>query len=351
MGVAPPFFSWLKIKTMASGRVGGTKSKISGVIGNEVYQVVRQPDGSYAQVVYGKPESVIQKTTPRLQAQRMCTCMVEALMRDLKPVGNISFQSAANKSKSLNAFSSYNLSLVARDCKANWYRNNQFIYPTRDMKEGTTQELGGPWILSAGSGQFDVFDRCLWTDNPLAIWSKAWAIGCQFSGVGFSVSMNRWTLADFMKQHRMTRLDKVVFVCFHDWWVDDPKTDERFYNTAHSYIIAQINPALPDNTLINQNVLDNLFVYESDREFLKQLSDDGSTFYFGVLVDNAKEDANIYYYNGFSISYLDGRKKITSKTLKTQNADGSQWLLDHAPADVFWSWMDSPGVKPYPSPF
>ena len=90
---------------MASGRVGGTRSKISGSVGDVVYQIKRNPDGTYTQIVYGKPEDVTQTITPRGQAQKMCTSMVEALMRDLKEVGRVCMQSAANKSKSLNAFS------------------------------------------------------------------------------------------------------------------------------------------------------------------------------------------------------------------------------------------------------
>lgn len=104
---------------MASGRVGGTRSKIRGQVGNVVYQVKRNDDGTYTQISYGKAEDVTATITPRLQAQRMCTSMVEALMRDLKEVGRISMQSAANKSKSLNAFSSYNQDLIKKGVDAN----------------------------------------------------------------------------------------------------------------------------------------------------------------------------------------------------------------------------------------
>ena len=39
--------------TMASGRVGGTKSKVSGTIGSEYTSLRRNPDGTYSQVVSG----------------------------------------------------------------------------------------------------------------------------------------------------------------------------------------------------------------------------------------------------------------------------------------------------------
>ena len=103
--VTPFCFTFNFIIIMASGRVGGTRSKISGKVGNEIYQVVRNPDGSYSQQVYEKPEIVQTAQTPKLQAQRMITAMVESLMRDLKEVGRISMQSGVNRSKSLNAFS------------------------------------------------------------------------------------------------------------------------------------------------------------------------------------------------------------------------------------------------------
>ena len=46
---------------MASGRVGGARAKVRGQVGDLIYQVVRNDDGSYSQEVYAKAESKQEK--------------------------------------------------------------------------------------------------------------------------------------------------------------------------------------------------------------------------------------------------------------------------------------------------
>ena len=205
---------------MASGRVGGTRSKISGQIGQEVYQIRKNPDGTYSQIVNAKGEISVNYTTPRLQAQRMCTSMVEAMMRDLKEVASISMQSAANKSKSLNAFSSYNLQLVARDCKANWFANNQFVYPELNRFDIKQRDLGGLYMLSSGSLQFNVFAGHAEYENPsggLVNYPNATHTP---EGVYFRLPNYGCTISEFLRANRMTRLDYVV-CCFFGSYAED----------------------------------------------------------------------------------------------------------------------------------
>ena len=102
---------------MASGRVGGTKSLKSGKVGDTVLGIVQEPNGSYAQKVSAYVPTKPQTQTVKLAVQQMCTAMVQAMMRDLKPLAKVAFQSGANKAKSLNAYSCFNLLKVAREAK------------------------------------------------------------------------------------------------------------------------------------------------------------------------------------------------------------------------------------------
>ena len=71
---------------MASGRVGGTKSKVSGTIGSEVYSLRRNPDGTYSQVVSAKPETTTYTNTEKQAAQRRANlfCRLAANFYSLK---------------------------------------------------------------------------------------------------------------------------------------------------------------------------------------------------------------------------------------------------------------------------
>lgn len=336
---------------MASGRVGGTRSKIRGQVGDVIYQVVKNPDGSYTQISYGKPEDVTQTITPRLQAQRMCTSMVESVMRDLKPIGRISMQSAPNKSKSLNAFSSYNLSLVARDCKNNWYSGNKFYYPATSNVGTPHEELGGAYMLSSGTWQYNGFDELVHLDNPISVWPFAVMRGKRFAGMRFRLSSQPETVDAFLRRHFMSALDVVVFACFHDWQESDPEIDDPIYYTKHSYVIAQVNSAIGSQTQITPDSLRNLFVIESDWEVYQNISDDGRDYYLGFLIDNENENAYFYTYGGFTISRLEGKAKISSSSMQLVDDGIDNYFLGQAPADVMGTWMGEPNVKPYPSPF
>lgn len=336
---------------MASGRVGGTRSKIRGQVGDIIYQVIKNPDGTYTQVSYGKPEDVTSSITPRLQAQRMCTSMVEALMRDLKEVGRISMQSAANKSKSLNAFSSYNLQLVARDCKTNWYNGNKFYYPSTNNIGSPSEQLGGEYLLSSGTWQYNGFDEIVHVDNPWEIWQNATYLGKRFAGLRFRILDQPETVAAFLNRHFMSFLDRLVFACFHDWWEDDPQSEERIYNTRHSYVFLDINSGIGHGLPINAETLGSLFRFQSDWDVFARLSDDGKDYYVGLLIDNLVDDAYFYTLGGFTISKLEGKTKISSSYLQPLPDAQDNYFLGQAPADVFGSWMGTPRVKPYPNIF
>ena len=336
---------------MASGRVGGTRSKKRGQVGGTIYQVVRNPDGTYTQISYGKPEDVTQTITPRLQAQRMCTCMVEALMRDLKPVATISMQSAANKSKSLNAFSSFNLQLVANDCKANWYNGNQFYYPATTNIGEPDEQLGGLYMLSSGTWQYNGFDEVLELINPIDVWPYRQFVGKRFAGFRFRLLDKQETIQQFLNRHYMSVLDQLVFCCFHDWTDYETDPDDPIYNTRHSYIILSLDTSIPDSLVVTPELLSQLFVTNSDWEVFQRVSDDGRDYYVGILIDNENDNAYFYTLGGFTISHLEGKKKISSSRMKIAAGGTGQYFLGQAPADVFGSWMGEPSIKPYPSPF
>ena len=333
---------------MASGRVGGTRSKISGQIGQEVYQIRRNPDGTYSQIVNAKGEITVNYTTPRLQAQRMCTSMVEAMMRDLKEVASISMQSAANKSKSLNAFSSYNLQLVARDCKANWFANNQFVYPELNRFDIKQRDLGGLYMLSSGSLQFNVFAGHAEYGNPSGGLIDYPNASHTPEGIYFRLPNYGCTISEFLRANRMTRLDYVVCCFFGSYAEDVPDSEETEVYYKHNYMIAQINPALSDGDIITDDNVSMLFVGKSNRDIICKRYARWPYLFLGFDLDVQGKSEEPYTWGAFSISYADGKKKISSSSYQWYDAFTGAWLTGHAPADVYGSWIGEPLVKPYP---
>lgn len=337
---------------MASARVGGTKSRLSGTVGNTVYRVVKNPNGTYSQVVTVKGVTTANYTTPRLQAQRMVTGMVESMMKQLKKVAGISMQSGANKTKSLNAFASFNMRLVAQDCQAHWDSGNQFVYPVMSTTKQYPDDLGGLYMISAGTLQFNLFDEygedlswgMKYKDSlswKMELYTMRWTIK---SGVT--------TVGQFFDSYHMTRLDKIVLCGFLAGSKNyDPETGDvdEFYK--HLYIIMQPNPKYPDNTPLTEEVIRDIFQFDANDDFVLVVRRDGDGFAVGWAVNNYDSDNLIPYMAGFSISYLDGKKKVSSSYYKLVFGDGSPWLGNHAPTDVFGSWMGQPNIIKYPNIF
>lgn len=337
---------------MASGRVGGTKAKVSGKVGSEVYQIVRNPDGSYSQVVRAKGTTTINRTTPKLQAQRMCTAMVESLMKQLTPVAKICMQSAANKSKSLNAFSSFNLQRVMQDCKTNWYQHNHFVYPAFVERKNYIIDLGGQWLISSGTLQFNLFSRVLSSNidvlhfpnfNPRfnAVVMLSWDMPGSFRYVG-----------DFFKAFRITRLDTIVLVAFYDRMYNiDEETGDADQEDRHVYMILKPNPKVSDSVLFTPEIISHLFTIETSREAIWGWRDDSKAFGVGWALDNWTDISLWGYAAAFSISYLDGKKKISYSQYKNLSYGSETWLTDAQPSRVFGSWMGEPWNRNYPNPW
>ena len=336
---------------MASGRVGGTRSKVSGQIGGEVYRIVKNDDGTYSQIVSVKGETTVNYTTPRLQAQRMVTAMVESLMKQLQTVAKISMQAAANKSKSLNAFSHYNLMRVADDCKTNWYGNQQFVYPRHDRYDLEVRDLGGPYMLSAGTCQFNVFDSLYEEMQPRSYFKDFPRPFDSFYGVKFITQSGIQTVGQFLYTHRMTRLDSFVFCGFHDWTEFIDGDDDPINYNRHEYFIAQVNAAISDDDPLTDEVLSNLFICQGSRDvyFARSKNNDFFALGFRARLDDWAEQ--YYFWGAFTISYADGKKKISSSNYSSVGGDRSPWFTVSAPTQVFGSWMDDPSSRHYPSPF
>lgn len=336
---------------MASGIVGGAHSKIKGQVGGTIYQIRRNPDGSYSQIEYAKGQQTSSSTTPRLQAQRMCMAMVQSMMNQLKPIARISMQSGANKSKSLNAFSNNNVRLVANDCKANWYTGNQFVYPEKKPDYSDVNDLGGAWLISSGTLNFNIWDSEIFDNYPEVKFRDVPIQHGYFYGLQFNVTLGLRNVGEFLRKHKMTRLDKFVFCAFRVWYEWNDDNEESIEHTEHTWLIAQVNPMIPDNVMLYATNIKDLFVFESNFEVTQLISWDNDCLAVGFLCDYQNKDEHCYYTAAFTESHLTGRKLISSSSYKLAEGGDTPWLVNHAPADVFGTWIGDPTKKPYPNIF
>ena len=340
---------------MASGRVGGTKSKISGTIGSEVYSLRRNPDGTYSQVVSAKAESVSYSNTEKQAAYRMATAVVEVAMRDLKEIGRISMQSGANRSKSLNAFSSINLSRVHDDMKANWYGGSRFLYFTKTSEVS----LGGSFLISSGTlqrktweGTWHYFDFPIIMREDPRVYPIDWKEG---GGFGFLLPEDGVTMRELLAQLNMTRRDMNVYVDFYKYEYWDEKSDPEDPQIVEAYqycwMIVKTKADVPDNFVVTLGNVASVFDVQSNFDYIPLYCH--RTRYFGLWhkVPFSDLEINILGQASFSVSYINGYKQISNSTLVSISDTGKWDWIESAPVDVFWSWLNESTPSRKPSPF
>lgn len=339
---------------MASGRVGGTKSKVSGTIGSEVYSLRRNPDGTYSQVVSAKAETTTYTNTEKQAAYRMAAAVVEVAMRDLKAIGRISMQSGANASKSLNAFSSINLSRVQSDMVANWYGNGQFLYPTK----GSKLSLGGQFLISSGTlhkvgrdwGYYYNGYPMIMRENP----SQNPADWMDSGGVAIDMPNGNLTMKEFIEKLGYTRRDSIVYVCFTNWkyWDEttDPEDPQVIDDYKYMWFVVKFKATIPDNFVVTLANVSEVFEVESNSQpiFLSCQRTHKFGWFFKIPFEDLEN--NILGQAQFDISYVNGFKQISNSQLLPVDSIGTWQWTDEIPSRVFWSWLNEsrPSVKPNP---
>lgn len=327
---------------MASGRVGGTKAKISGTVGSEVYSIKKGAGGSLVQVVSPKVERTVNKTSVRLGAQRMCTAMVESLMRDLAPVGRVSFQSAANKSKSLNAFSQFNLLRVAQACKDEWFESRSFVFP----EKGMSVQQGGEWILSSGSLKGDLFQSIASTEdrNGAAEWPVSASEHADFVTLRLTPDMK--TVADFLTANRLLYSSKMVHVAF--------VMNIGTFKGRYIYEIIGVNPYAYGSLKINHAdpvaTFRNVFTIQSNQSPFVRAFYNKSALAVGSVVRDVKYDEQFFFHGAFSMTPVNGQLRISSAQLTRTYGFSGSYIVGNSPQHSVKSFLDNPpaGIIPYP---
>lgn len=123
---------------MARGRVGGTHSRISGKVGDEVYIVQKKADGSYFQVVQALPETREDVLTPEKCRQRCYMSVIMSHMPLLTDFMSAAFDGIPNGTLSVQEFVRLNVKTIQQEIDGDslygrgwWYRlyGENVVYP------------------------------------------------------------------------------------------------------------------------------------------------------------------------------------------------------------------------------
>lgn len=341
---------------MASGRVGGTKSLKSGKVGDTVLGIVQESNGSYSQKVSAYVPSKPQTKTVKLAVQQMCTAMVQAMMRDLKPLGKVSFQSAANKSKSLNAFSSWNLYKIQNEAKNYWGQYHEFMFPSK----GNYIKLGGTWVLSSGTLHFNCWDG-LYSDESFSDKFDN-KVGFTFGSIGvfFEFPKKSMTIGEYMDAHKLQYNTEMWLAGF---WLSDPIDEwprpiDIYRKGFYLWKRITINPQVRRTELVSEDTIDRLFVTEAsdyDRNGWSRPNEYATKRKHARCLGFQYSNNELYYhqmfFGAFTITYINGRKQISSSIMDFVEDDPTIEIDLSLTADnAVSSWCNPviPAPVPYP---
>ena len=186
---------------MARGRLGGTKAKIRGKVGTDIYQLKRDPNGTLIQSVYGQNLNPAYSNT-ELQAKNRCIMgQIERMWHWLPQIIKDSFVSVPRGALSFQRFSKLNYPLLREDFETHYSENNVYSWVVkREM-----QAPAGPWLLTDGT-----LSPVTWDDAGFSLgWNNSFDIS-------WVKSFPNATYGDFLSNFGVKMGDRLILAFFRE---------------------------------------------------------------------------------------------------------------------------------------
>lgn len=132
---------------MAKARTGGTSAKLRGVVGDYIYQIVRNPAGYDEQRVITYTREKLNRNTRYQCLARMQITMFMNCMRLLTPIISDSFEGLRSRVNSCNRFVQINMPLIQDYCVNHWFDALACMWPNKGNHNATCF----PFWISEGS--------------------------------------------------------------------------------------------------------------------------------------------------------------------------------------------------------
>lgn len=220
---------------MAHSKSGGTRSYIRGKIGADVYSIGKDGKGKRQQVVRSLAEQVSNPQTEAQMKGRMIMSTVMQAVSALSPIIDHSFDNVPNGQPAISEFISRNYNLIKADVAAHPASGNSFGLNQYQEKGAKI----GPWVIAKGDiqvpsslGMAAASDQATLTITKSSNDDTAGEIRAK---IGLPVG-------DYMTIVALSRSGKLNYC--------------RLY----------VSNTLPDDTVVTQANVENLFIVESNAD-------------------------------------------------------------------------------------
>ena len=226
---------------MARGRLGGTKSKIRGKVGSEIYQLKRDPNGTLVQSVYGQNQNPTYTNTPAQAKNRCCMGQIERMWHVIPDVIRDAYAKIDPGTLAFQHFSRINYDYVVSQfnllsggiSSLNWKEKRDLAAPAAE------------WLLCDGTLPEVFF--------PLTSWLEAYNNALDWY---YNLDDDDYTLGAFLKFMGYQKGDYLRFYVFVDFADDTPATIE--------VIDTYLNPSLDVRSILPYPMSDDVFIKTKD---------------------------------------------------------------------------------------
>lgn len=122
---------------MAKAKTGGTSAKLRGVVGDYIYQIVRNPAGYDEQRVIAYTKEKLNRNTRYQCLARMQITMFMNCMNLLTPIISDSFEGLRSRVNSCNRFVQINMPLIQDYCVQHWFESLACQWPNKGNHNAT----------------------------------------------------------------------------------------------------------------------------------------------------------------------------------------------------------------------
>ena len=136
---------------MARSRVGGTKSLLSGKVGDVIYSITRNPDGTFRQGVSMNPEERDNPNTDAQARARLTMATIERAMFTFKDMMGTGFEGVDRGTNSVSKFSEVNYNYYKDMIRDAWDLDMPEYVRLNLPNKGDTIPRDGEFIIAQGS--------------------------------------------------------------------------------------------------------------------------------------------------------------------------------------------------------
>lgn len=225
---------------MARSKLGGTRRLLQGVVGDVIYQIIRNGQSLPEQKVISYTKEKLNNNTRLQSLARMQIATFEQMMSYLKPIISCSFENVQYGVTSINYFASINAGLIQQNCRNAWFDSWGFFYPSKGFQFTNYQLACAPFQISQGTV---AVPRCLTLDDD-----------------GFSHYVFKLVIQCGKNPRKIDVRKLLSFSASDSITLIEIRNQDTDFTQVMNAVRYQFNPAFNDYTYITEENVSRLFL-------------------------------------------------------------------------------------------